>query len=193
MKNLVTHNGQFHADDVLAYTILNVIYPKNKLIRTRNVEIISKGNVVFDVGEKYEPENNLFDHHQVNCNEFFNEKFDIPMSSAGMVYKKFGKKLIKKIVEIEKDLINEVYQKFYETFILQFDAIDNGISTFINQTKFKYNLMNLPNIVSYSNFDNVYDEDEQHKRFLNCSKIYYEILLITLNNVFKKIKNEKND
>ena len=57
LKNrFVTHDGQFHLDDVAASVIFSFLgYEKRIFIRTRNSDIINMdGGIVFDVGSKYE-------------------------------------------------------------------------------------------------------------------------------------------
>ena len=53
-KILVTHGGSFHSDDVFACATLSILLERQKepfkIIRTRDVEIIKKGNYVFDIG-----------------------------------------------------------------------------------------------------------------------------------------------
>lgn len=188
MKLLITHNGQFHADDVLAYTILNIIYPKNKLVRTRDETIIKTGNIVFDVGGQYNVKKHLFDHHQKDCHTVFDNNNTVPLSSAGMIYKKYGQRLVKKIVD--SDSI-QLFNDFYTKFILQFDALDNGISNY--EYPQKYQLTSLTTIINMANNSDVYDDDEQHKRFINCSKILHDIMLIVLNNINIKINSKSSD
>ena len=68
-KKLVTHNGSFHSDDVFACAALILLLEKKgekfKIIRTRDEEVIKKGDYVFDVGSVYDGAKNRFDHHQV--------------------------------------------------------------------------------------------------------------------------------
>ena len=90
---LVTHDGVFHADDVSAYAILNVLYPNNELIRTRKYNEFNKSikSIIFDVGLIYDPEKNKFDHHQRGFNLQFEGSSVTPMSSVGLIYKHFGR------------------------------------------------------------------------------------------------------
>ncbi len=77
---VVTHSGKFHADDVLAWSLLRHFHPKREslsLMRTRDPELIEKADIVFDVGGVYNPTIGRFDHHQ--------NEYDGPLSSAGMV------------------------------------------------------------------------------------------------------------
>lgn len=78
--HVVTHSGKFHADDVLAWSLLCHFHPERdtlKLQRTRDPETIDKADIVFDVGGIFDPSNGRFDHHQ---NEYTG-----PLSSAGMM------------------------------------------------------------------------------------------------------------
>ena len=61
-----THDGSFHCDEVLAISILKILpkYANSEIVRSRDQNVLSKCQIVCDVGAKYEPENCLFDHHQ---------------------------------------------------------------------------------------------------------------------------------
>jgi uncharacterized UPF0160 family protein len=67
---LVTHGGKFHCDEVFAYAVLRLALGVSRpgidhtLIRTRQPDAIASGDVVFDVGGRFEPESDRFDHHQ---------------------------------------------------------------------------------------------------------------------------------
>jgi uncharacterized UPF0160 family protein len=68
MKKLITHGNGFHADDVTAYAILKEVLTKQgetwSLQRSRDPEIIATGDIVFDIGDIYDPATNRYDHHQ---------------------------------------------------------------------------------------------------------------------------------
>lgn len=48
--NVGTHNGTFHADEVLACTILDMLYGPISLVRTRDTTLLEECDVVVDVG-----------------------------------------------------------------------------------------------------------------------------------------------
>ena len=55
---IVTHSGKFHADDVLAWSLLCQFHPEKdhlSLQRTRDESIIEGADIVFDVGGIYNP------------------------------------------------------------------------------------------------------------------------------------------
>jgi len=62
---VVTHDGNFHADDVFSIAVLKTIFPTLTLIRTRDKHVISQADIVIDVGNEYDPETGRFDHHHV--------------------------------------------------------------------------------------------------------------------------------
>lgn len=87
-KTIVTHNGNFHADDVFSIAALKSIFPSFNLIRTRDSELIAQADIVVDVGGEYDAESDRFDHHQRGgAGEREN---GIPYSSFGLIWKKYG-------------------------------------------------------------------------------------------------------
>jgi uncharacterized UPF0160 family protein len=75
---IATHDGPFHADDVMAVALLRTfVDPEAELVRTRDPARIDEADVVVDVGGVYAPQKGRFDHHQAS--------YQGPFSSAGMV------------------------------------------------------------------------------------------------------------
>ncbi len=87
-KLIVTHNGNFHADDVFSVAALKHIIPSFKLIRTRDSDIINKADIVIDVGGEYDPNAGRFDHHQRGGAG--KRENGIPYSSFGLIWQKYG-------------------------------------------------------------------------------------------------------
>ena len=111
MLQVVTHSGKFHADDVLAWSLLKEFYPyEMNLNRTRDVAIIEQADIVFDVGGLYEPQNRRFDHHQ--------KEYTGSLSSAGMVLKWLR----------NNNFISESLAiRLNDRLVAYVDAVDNGI------------------------------------------------------------------
>ncbi len=87
-KTIATHNGNFHADDVFSIAAIKSIFPSLKLIRTRDLALIAKADIVIDVGGKYDADTDRFDHHQRGgAGEREN---GIPYSSFGLIWQKYG-------------------------------------------------------------------------------------------------------
>ena len=56
--------------------------------------------------------------------------FTTKLSSAGLVYFHFGRQIIAQVLQIKEkdDLTEKMFDKVYESFIQEIDAIDNGIN-----------------------------------------------------------------
>ncbi|HPN67069.1 MAG TPA: MYG1 family protein [bacterium] len=135
---IATHDGRFHADELLAIAIMGDIFPNEKI----EVERCSRKNVSadadyrIDVGGKFDPATNNFDHHIKGWSE--KRENGIPYASAGLVWKYFGPTKYRQ----------EVVDKVDERFVQIVDARDNGLS---NNDSF-YELL--------FNFNPNWDEDE---------------------------------
>ena len=115
-KTIATHNGNFHADDVFSIAAFKIICPSFKLIRTRDLELIEKADIVIDVGGEYDVDRDRFDHHQRGgAGEREN---GIPYSSFGLIWQKYGLE----ICQGNQDVANAVDAGLVSTI----DAIDCG-------------------------------------------------------------------
>ncbi len=113
--NCVTHSGTFHVDDVIATIFLSKIFDKIILIRIPSIENIqTKNKVVYDIGF------GEFDHHQKNRNG--KRLNGIYYSSIGLLWKKYGKKYLRKqnVYDIDK-----TFNYIDEELIQYIDATDN--------------------------------------------------------------------
>ena len=130
METIVTHNGMFHADDVFAVATMLLLFPKAKVIRSRDPQVWATADVMVDVGGEYYPHHMRFDHHQFGgAGERQN---GIPYASFGLVWKEFGEKLagFEGARYIDKKIVTQI------------DALDNNVE--ISVSKFdgvrEYNL-----------------------------------------------------
>lgn len=116
MTTIVTHNGHFHADELLAVAALLIKYPEANVIRSRDPAVIAQGDIVVDVGHVYDSAKMRFDHHQAEGAG--KHENGIPFASFGLVWKEFGKELAggeEEALEVE------------ETLVMPVDALDNGV------------------------------------------------------------------
>lgn len=60
------------------------------------------------------------------------KKWTTKLSSAGLVYCHFGKDIVSSILEtsLEDHVTETIYDKVYEHFVEEIDAIDNGVNQF---------------------------------------------------------------
>ncbi|ORX90742.1 metal-dependent protein hydrolase, partial [Basidiobolus meristosporus CBS 931.73] len=141
-KTIGTHSGTFHCDEALALYLIKLTegFQDAKILRTRDEKLLAECDAVIDVGGVYKPEELRFDHHQRGFLEFFSNEYKTKLSSAGLVYKHFGKEIIAKQLELPKDdpKVEILYQKMYKDFVEALDGIDNGISQYPQEVEPKY-------------------------------------------------------
>ncbi|KAF7724907.1 hypothetical protein EC973_000566 [Apophysomyces ossiformis] len=110
------------------------------LIRTRDETKLAQCDVVVDVGGMYDYSRRRFNHHQAGFSETFFPDSPIKLSSAGLIYKHFGKQVIAKELNlpITDEVIPQIYNKMYQSFVKPIDAIDNGIAPYPAAGKLLY-------------------------------------------------------
>jgi uncharacterized UPF0160 family protein len=107
---VMTHSGNFHADDVLAWGLLSTFLTEElELIRTRDKSLLAQGDLIFDVGGHYDPSKGQFDHHQA--------EYQGPLSSAGMILLWLFN---------NQHLSEELYLLLRSEIVDYVDAVDNG-------------------------------------------------------------------
>ncbi|MBU3110825.1 MYG1 family protein [Clostridium lacusfryxellense] len=119
IKTIGTHNGKFHADDVMAAAMLNLLFGDIKIVRTRDEEILNKLDFVFDIclGE--------FDHHQLDKEVRENS---IPYAASGLVWREFGSRIIQKFnPEFDENDISSIFDYIDKNLVQGIDATDNGV------------------------------------------------------------------
>jgi uncharacterized UPF0160 family protein len=120
---IATHDGVFHADDVLAVATLMIVYPGAGIIRTRDAARLDRADVVVDVGGVYDPGRFRFDHHQRGRAGARDN--GILFSSFGLIWRHYASRVMTALgvpeehfaavgAAVDRDLVSPV------------DAVDNG-------------------------------------------------------------------
>ena len=113
----ITHGGVFHADEVMATAILSAI---ETVTLNRTFRVPEDTNTfVYDIG------GGQYDHHQRGGNG--TRENGVPYSSAGLIWRDFGKKL----VSCDQELIQGI------------DAVDNGVLPGVDYPAKPANISNL--------------------------------------------------
>lgn len=162
-KKLITHDGSFHADDIFACATLAILLEKKgetfEIIRTRDENLIKSGDYVFDVGGIYDENLNRFDHHQKGGAGKRNN--EIPYSSFGLVWKKFGEELCGS---------RESMQIVDSKLVAPIDASDNGYDLInAKHVIFPYLIQDVFATFRPTSLENL-DKDEQFKKALIWAK-----------------------
>lgn len=65
-------------------------------------------------------------------------KWEIKLSSAGLVYLHFGADILSQLMKLDKDdsRVDLIYEKVYENFVQEIDAIDNGVDQFDGEPRY---------------------------------------------------------
>ncbi|KAL6633759.1 hypothetical protein ACP70R_026430 [Stipagrostis hirtigluma subsp. patula] len=141
-KRVGTHNGSFHCDEALGCFLIRLTsqFAGADVVRTRDPQILDTLDAVLDVGGVFDPSRHRYDHHQKGFNEVFGHGFNTKLSSAGLVYKHFGKEIIAKELGLNEDHedVHRLYLAIYKSFVEALDAIDNGINQYDTDQPPKY-------------------------------------------------------
>merc|ERR1711871_187097 len=93
------------------------------IIRTRDSEVLKELDIVVDVGAEYDDARRRYDHHQRSFTETFSETYShVKLSSAGLVYRHFGKEILRKLTGGDDESIETVYQRVYKTCVAEIDG-----------------------------------------------------------------------
>nr|XP_021404234.2 UPF0160 protein MYG1, mitochondrial [Lonchura striata domestica] len=132
-----THDGTFHCDEALACFLLRLLprYRDAEIVRTRDPQRLAGCDVVVDVGGEYDPGRHRYDHHQRSFAESMrslrpDKPWSTKLSSAGLVYCHFGAQILAALLGQPEDgpVVTALYDKLYENFVEEIDAMDNGIA-----------------------------------------------------------------
>ncbi|SBS85198.1 conserved protein, unknown function [Plasmodium ovale] len=175
-KVIGTHSGRFHTDEILASVMLKFLpeYKDAKIIRTRDQDKLDKCDIVIDVGGVYNHENKRYDHHQKDFNGTLDANHNIRLSSAGLIYKHYGREVFRKGFNItDESKVNILYDKIYTAFIESVDALDNGINQYEGQAKYQINTT-LEHRVNRFNPNFLEEDVDENERFMQASIIVKE-------------------
>ncbi|PWR01221.1 metal-dependent hydrolase [Meridianimarinicoccus roseus] len=125
ITHLVTHDGGFHADELLSSVILTQLFPDAEIVRTRDAGWTAPGagKVVYDVGRAYDPEARVFDHHQRPAPLRDDGQ---PLSAFGLIWRHYGRDYLRALDVPEADL-DALHASFERSFVLPIDLVDNGV------------------------------------------------------------------
>ncbi|MCA9354698.1 MAG: MYG1 family protein [Candidatus Kaiserbacteria bacterium] len=120
MQTVVTHDGSFHPDDVLAVATIKILLAEEpiKIIRTRERDEIDKADWVVDVGDRFDPATQRFDHHQ---NGIPARENGIPYAAFGLVWREYGEQICGS---------KEISDQIDAQIVQPVDAGDNGIALY---------------------------------------------------------------
>lgn len=142
VKRVGTHHGSFHCDEALGCFMIRLTdkFSNAQIVRTRDPQVLEGLDAVLDVGGVYDPSRDRYDHHQKGFEEVFGHGFSTKLSSAGLVYKHFGKEIIAKELQVDEGHpdVHRLFLAVYKSFMEAIDAVDNGINQYDTDKPPKY-------------------------------------------------------
>lgn len=191
-KKIGTHNGMFHCDEILACYMLKSLpeYSNAEIIRTRDNSDLESCDIVVDVGSIYKPSTFRFDHHQATFIDTFStlrpefgSKYNVRLSSAGLIYVHYGEEVIREILKSYKNYVISdeelkiIYIKVYENLIREIDGMDNGVPMFEGEPNYTINTHLSSRIGDLNpSWNENLNEDEIFTRFKKGVNLVGEVL-----------------
>jgi len=132
IEQIIVHPGIFHADDVFAAVAASIIAPKAAIIRKDPTpdELDNPNIIVLDIGFRYDPSKNCFDHHQPMYSP--GDVISRPrhpkhaMAAFGLFWETHGANVVK-AADPKCEFPEEVATAIKERLVVHIDAEDNGI------------------------------------------------------------------
>ncbi|MEP3670913.1 MAG: MYG1 family protein [Roseibium sp.] len=154
ITELVTHNGKFHADEVFSTMILKDLFPEAELVRSRDPEWTApaEGRIVYDVGGAFDPEQNLFDHHQTGAPT---REDGAAYSSFGLIWQEYGAEWLSRRID-DPTLVDTLWGRLDRGFVNVIDALDTGEYSADNAGRLR--VATLPMMIEDCN--PVFDDDD---------------------------------
>ena len=173
-KRIGTHDGKFHADEVMATAILKEIF-EIEVVRTRDTKVLSNLDIVYDVG------GGELDHHGPDK---VHREDGTPFAACGLVWNKFGRQVLKyKDSSLSEDKVEDMLHYIDRKLIEGIDALDNGI--WIDTTEIP--LMNISSIIAGFNPNWKSDKDE-NEAFNEAVQVASSVLKNTIENKLSVFK-----
>ena len=181
INTVITHNGQFHADEVIATAILYVFQgTMPAIVRTREPSLLvsAPDTLVIDVGGKYDPVNGYYDHHQKDFTEVHPE--GSPKASAGIIWETYGNDLCQKLNEsLDSTIAFAASELVRKELILAVDSIDTG---HVRPTEGEYHFSH---VISSFNQKNIFSS-AQEDAFLSAVMFAGIVLQNVIQNALAK-------
>ena len=169
--SFVTHNGTFHADEVMALCILANMFSDIKLFRTTKLE--KTDAFVFDMG------GGEFDHHGKDFNKVRDN--GVKYASCGLIWKAFGKNILSGL-GIQN--IDKTFEAIDKNLICDIDRFDNGQNLDINVD---YAVKSIPSLIE--GFNPNFDEENKEKEYFLNSVLFANTIFT--NEIKKELSYEK--
>lgn len=138
---IITHNGQFHADEVFACALLLEHVGELEIERTRVIDAVEYSDIstfIVDVGGIYDPEMKNFDHHQDETLEASNVLVLFYLRDAGYISEKLLLRylgMFREISMIDRNGYDGTNGFQVNSLIKSFNSLENGFNLAIQTAR----------------------------------------------------------
>ncbi|XP_037088445.1 MYG1 exonuclease-like [Pollicipes pollicipes] len=138
----------FHCDEVLAVSMLKMLPEchEAEVVRSRDEAVLRECDIVVDVGAVYNPELHRYDHHQKSFSESMRsltagaKPWVTRLSSAGLIFHHFGRDVLDtQLGPAASEHREVVFDRLYQTFMEEIDAVDNGVNQHDGTPRYQVN------------------------------------------------------
>ena len=128
-KKIVTHDGGYHADDLMGVTILRIRWPDAELARSRNPQVWATADFLVDVGGEFDPARGKFDHHQASflAQPGSRRPSGVTYASSGLVWAHHGAQAVRRLhPALDPAVVPAVVARVDQELMQYLDQVDNG-------------------------------------------------------------------
>jgi len=184
MEHIVVaiHDGDFHADEVFAIVVFQMIFGEALVVvKTRDQRIMDAADYRVDVGDRYDPETNDFDHHAPA--ESGARPNGVPYASFGLVWKHFGQQVCNDA---------EVAELVDRRLVQGIDALDSGVRLIEKETFPGVSALNVTTMISSFNPTSFEEDRDQNAAFFEAVRWARLVLERTLAQAQAQVRAHEN-
>lgn len=172
----ITHAGSFHADDVMATVLLEILYEDISLARVAEIDEKDTDAFVYDIGL------GNYDHHQ---DDKVRRDNGIAYSSVGLIWRDYGIKILDKLGI--QDYIEDYFYDIDDQIIMPIDALDNGEGERISMT--------ISSVISISNpfWNSPISGDEAFLKSVDFMRMVFHVYIEYLKDVYNNNELDWDD
>ena len=172
----ITHAGSFHADEVMATVLLEILYEDIPLARVAEIDEKDTDAFVYDIGL------GKYDHHQ---DDKVRRDNGIAYSSVGLIWRDYGVQILEKLGI--QDYIEDYFYDIDDQIIMPIDALDNGEGERISMT--------ISSVISISNpfWNSPISGDEAFLKSVDFMRTVFHVYIEYLKDVYSNNELDWDD
>ena len=172
----ITHAGSFHADDVMATVLLEILYEDVSLARVAEIDEKDTDAFVYDISL------GKYDHHQ---DDKVRRDNGIAYSSVGLIWRDYGMQILEKLGI--QDYKEDYFYDIDDQIIMPIDALDNGEGERISMT--------ISSVISISNpfWNSPISGDEAFLKSVDFMRTVFHVYIEYLKDVYNNNELDWDD